>query len=222
GGGGGGGRGGSSSHSSHGISSSSPYGNMIDFLILGSFIGINFLFVKNGSVSRYKVYSKKREAMSTLKDFEIENPAWNFYEIETQIEESFPLIQEAWMNRDYSPVKHLMTDNFFDTHTVKMNWMLLKKEKNILSDVELKRVTPILAVENDENGEDFIWVLLKAKMIDYTINEENNCIIDGDYSTANSFEEFWKFIRKEDKWLADTILQVDDIESLDYFDKLKP
>ncbi|PWX44981.1 hypothetical protein CYK83_08305 [Clostridium perfringens] len=59
-------------------------------------------------------------------------------------------------------------------------------------------------------------------MIDYTINEENNCIIDGDYSTANSFEEFWKFIRKEDKWLADTILQVDDIESLDYFDKLKP
>ncbi|WP_460483816.1 Tim44 domain-containing protein, partial [Escherichia coli] len=76
-----------------------------------------------------------------------------------QIEESFPLIQEAWMNRDYSPVKHLMTDNFFDTHTVKMNWMLLKKEKNILSDVELKKVTPILAVENDENGEDFIWVL---------------------------------------------------------------
>lgn len=54
----------------------------------------------------------KREAMSTLKDFEIENPAWNFYEIETQIEESFPIIQEAWMNRDYSPVKHLMTDNF--------------------------------------------------------------------------------------------------------------
>ena len=187
---------------------------------------------KEGELTRLKrgVYATEDALANMMIDIEKIVPggilclysAWNFYEIETQIEESFPIIQEAWMNRDYSPVKHLMTDNFFDTHTVKMNWMLLKKEKNILSDVELKKVTPILAVENDENGEDFIWVLLKAKMIDYTINEENNCIIDGDYSTANSFEEFWKFIRKEDKWLADTILQVDDIESLDYFDKLKP
>ncbi len=61
GGGGGGGGGGSSSHSSHGSGSSSPYGNMINFLIFSSFIGINFLFVKNGSVSRYKVYSKKEK-----------------------------------------------------------------------------------------------------------------------------------------------------------------
>ncbi|HHD2781554.1 TPA: Tim44-like domain-containing protein, partial [Clostridium perfringens] len=202
------------SHNSH-------YENGISFLGITIFLGIHFIFFKNGSVYKYKIYSRKRETLSTIKDFEIENPSWNFYEIETQIEDSFPLIQEAWMNRDYSPVRHLMTDDFYKTHTVKMNWMILKKEKNILDRIKLNKVTPVLAVEDSENHDDFIWVLLNAKMVDYTINEENLEVIDGDPLATNSFEEFWKFVRKDDKWLADKILQVSDIDSLDYFDSLK-
>lgn len=96
-----------------------------------------------------------------------------------------------------------------------------KERKNILDRIKLNKVTPILAVEDNKNRDDFIWVLLNAKMVDYTINEENLKVIDGDPLNAHSFEEFWRFVRKDDKWLADKILQVNDIDSLDYFDSLK-
>lgn len=226
GGGSGGGGGGSSSSGGRGGGSSYSrndgdylYGNALNLLVITLFIGSNVLFFKRGKLSLYSISSKKNESLKTLKYLRKKDSSWNFKNIEKQIRYSFPLIQEAWMERDYSPVKELMTENFFNSHTVKMNWMLLKKEKNILDNIKLKKITPIKVNENKDNSEDFIWVLLKASMIDYTINEENNLIIDGNYSKSNTFYEFWKFVKKDDKWLADSILQLDRVDSLNYFER---
>lgn len=217
GGGGGGGGGGSSYSSSSGSGSSSGVGFIGMIVFLGGFLFIN---KKNNSISTVTLISTRKKILADLNELKINDPAWNFCEIETQIEDSFPLIQEAWMNRDYSPVRHLMTEDFYNTHTVKMNWMALRGEKNILKNIKLKKVIPMVAVENDENGDDYIWILLEARMIDYTINEKDNIITDGDPSMGNSFQEFWKFIKKDGKWLADTILQIDEV-SPNFFNNQK-
>ena len=46
-------------------------------------------------------------------------------------------------------------------------------------------------------------------MVDYIINTETNEKIEGnDYS--KSFVEFWKFVKKDEKWVLAKILQKDE------------
>ena len=62
-----------------------------------------------------------------------------------------------------------------------------------------------------------LWVSIKARMIDYMLNENTNEIVSGDPRKRSSFEEFWRFIRNGDIWVLDEIRQVDEIDSMDSF-----
>lgn len=52
----------------------------------------------------------------------------------------------------------------------------------------------------------------------YTIKEETNEIIEGNKYRITHFEEYWKFIKNEKRWVLDEIRQIDDINNLDIFD----
>ncbi|MET7040991.1 hypothetical protein WBZ18_09715 [Clostridium botulinum] len=47
-------------------------------------------------------------------------------------------------------------------------------------------------------------------MIDYTINEKTTQVVD-EKTRNSSFIEYWKFIKKNDSWVVDLIMQEDEV-----------
>ena len=51
-----------------------------------------------------------------------------------------------------------------------------------------------------------MWVYIKAKMIDYTIDDRTMEVISGSKNSA-SFVEYWKLIKENGCWVLDEIRQ---------------
>lgn len=58
----------------------------------------------------------------------------------------------------------------------------------------------------------------KSKAKDYIINEESGNLISGNKYKTLPFDEYWKFIRNNKRWILDEIRQIDDVDNLDFFD----
>lgn len=76
---------------------------------------------------------------------------------------------------------------------------------------------PVAVEDYEGTDKDSFWLYIKAKAIDYTINEEDNKVIEGYQSVSVEFEEYWKFIREEKSWVADEIKQTKDVVDLSFF-----
>lgn len=224
----GGGSGGSSSGGGGGTSSSSSssgshYGgsnyrgrnsNLGDIIIFGivacsASAGVFILKVKLGK--------KKTESIAAIKDLSKSDDNWDYKEIKKDIEEAFYKIGIAWMERNQDLAREYISDKLYDKHKSQTEWMMVRKEKNILENMTLLGAKPIGLKDCEGIDNDILWVHMKAKSIDYTINEETNEVIEGQDNKSVRYQEYWKFIRKEDRWVLDEIRQIDDIDDLNFF-----
>ena len=82
----------------------------------------------------------------------------------------------------------------------------MRHEQNILQNQKLLAALPVAV--NDFQGEDrdYMWVYIKAKMIDYTIDDRTMEVISGSKNSA-SFVEYWKLIKEIGCWVLDEIRQ---------------
>lgn len=214
--GGGGGRssssgGRSSSHSSS-RGRSNPIGSIVN-------LGIFFCMASGGAIIlKVKLSKKKIKSVAAIKKLSKNDDNWNYKEIKKNIEDAFYNIGIAWMERNQELAKEYMSDKLYDRHRIKTDWMEVRKEKNILEKMTLLGGTPIGLKDYEGTNKDSLWVHIKAKSIDYTINEETNKVIDGKNYKSVYYEEYWKFIRVKDRWIVDEIKQIDDIDDIEFFE----
>ncbi|GAA0085846.1 Tim44-like domain-containing protein [Clostridium sp. CTA-7] len=216
---GGGGGGGGSSSSSHGGSPGGSYRGRSN--PIASIINIG-MFVIIGSagtiVLKVRLSKKKVKSISAIKSLAKNDHNWDYDNIKNDIEEAFYKVQIAWMERNQDLAKEYMSEKLYIRHKSKTEWMKVRKEKNILEKIKLLSTTPIALKDEDGTSNDCLWIHIRAKSIDYTINEETNQIIEGNKYRVTHFEEYWKFIKSEKRWVLYEIKQIDDINDLDFFD----
>ena len=112
-----------------------------------------------------------------------------------------------------SLASEFVTEQFSQSLQTQLNWMKYKNQKNILKKIKLLSALPV-AVHDDPNDEnDHIWFYIKGKMIDYVIDTETMKKLSGSTSPAK-FEEYWQYVRKDDKWLLNKILQIDEEDQI--------
>ncbi len=127
------------------------------------------------------------------------------------------MIQIAWRERNQDFAKEFMSDYMYERLKLQTDAMKLMKEKNIIKKIALLEANPIGLQDKEGISKDCIWVHIKAKAKDYTINEETNEVIKGDDSISVHFEEYWKFIKKDKRWILDDIRQIYEKTDLDFF-----
>lgn len=220
GGGSGGGGGGGSSSSGRSRSSSTTrrrntlMGNIVNIV----FLGVGVAGATIGRIKyKAKILKKKSQSISAIKKFEREDEGWDYTNIKNDITDTFYKVQKAWMERDQSLAKDCMSEDIYKKHETKTNWMKIKGEKNILKDIKLLEINPVGAMDSQDDLNDTLWVNIKAEMIDYTINENTNTVVSGSRNTKDTFEEFWKFIRRNNRWVLDEIRQVEEVQDLNEF-----
>ncbi len=212
--GGSGGSRGGSSHSSTGVRSNGRGSTLGSIINLGIFMAMGST---GAIVYKFKVAKKKKECVTTIKSLADKDENWNYEKIKNDIQEVFDKVGIAWIEMDQELSRGYVSDKLFENHRMKLEWMKIRKEKNIIEGLTLLGIT-VLGLE-DRYGidKDVLWTKIKATSIDYTINEETNQIIKGDASRPIGYEEYWRFIKTPERWVLDEIKQIEEIEDLEFF-----
>jgi predicted lipid-binding transport protein (Tim44 family) len=102
-------------------------------------------------------------------------------------------VQGAWMNRDLSTVKNLLTDEMKGVVQRDIDALLRDKKVNRLENIAVRKVEIIETWQ--ETGQDFLTVLLTANLLDYTTDDSTGEVVEGSKTDPVRFEEFWTFTR---------------------------
>jgi predicted lipid-binding transport protein (Tim44 family) len=102
-------------------------------------------------------------------------------------------IQGAWMNRNLSPVNSLLTDEMITIIQGDIDRLLREKKVNRLENIAVRNVDVTEAWQ--ESGWDFITVLFRANLLDYTTDDSTGGVIEGSKIEPIKFEEYWTFTR---------------------------
>jgi predicted lipid-binding transport protein (Tim44 family) len=102
-------------------------------------------------------------------------------------------VQGAWMGRDMTPVRDLLTPEMYETMQKDSERMRGEHRIDRLENIAVRSVEVTEAWQ--ENGHDYVTVRFLASMLDYTVDERTNDVIKGSRSEPVKFEEYWTFTR---------------------------
>lgn len=179
----------------------------------GSLLGdiLNFalapLILCSGAIAfTYHLKKKARNNRKLMSRFDDSDPAWKFADIKKRVEESFYVIQQGWSNRDLTKAGSYLSDELRKEYSIKLEWMALRSERNILKEIRLDSIEPVAVSDSKDNSKDYIWFYIRAHMVDYVENEQEMSIESGS-TNSRPFVEFWMFTREHDAWVLNRILQ---------------
>ena len=95
--------------------------------------------------------------------------------------------------------------------------MEYRNKKNVLENITLLQALPVAVHDDPDNSRDYIWFYIKGKMVDYTIDTTTQLKTDGNMSPS-TFVEYWRFVRKDDSWVLNKILQKDEEEQIPFIE----
>jgi predicted lipid-binding transport protein (Tim44 family) len=102
-------------------------------------------------------------------------------------------LQAAWMARDMAPVRELLTPDMYETMQKDAERLRAERRVDRMENIAVRSVDVTEAWQ--ENGRDYVTVHFLASMLDYTIDERSNEVINGSRSDPVKFEEYWTFVR---------------------------
>ena len=102
-------------------------------------------------------------------------------------------VQAGWMRRDLSSYRNLLGDQLAAEYAAEFTRMEEKGIINKLESIAIRTVDMVAA--GSTGGEDFVTVLFKANLLDYTVNENTGEVLEGSDTLPVKFEEEWTFAR---------------------------
>jgi len=106
--------------------------------------------------------------------------------------DNFFKIQGAWINRDMTAVKNILTQEMFNILQKDAGKLKAEKKINKLDNIAVRSVEITEAWQ--EGGTDFITVSILASILDYTESESGE-LLTGSKTEPVKFEEYWTFAR---------------------------
>lgn len=121
------------------------------------------------------------------------DPAFNIENFKETVEDLFFRIQAGWMNRSLEGIENVLTPGMADYFEGEFARLKKQGKINRLENIAVRKVEP--AEVWQETGKDYITVLFTANLLDYTVDDVNGSILEGDRLNPVKFQEFWTFCR---------------------------
>jgi predicted lipid-binding transport protein (Tim44 family) len=102
-------------------------------------------------------------------------------------------IQAAWMSRDMSAVRDLLTPEMYEALQKDCERLRTEHRVDRMENISIRSVDVSEAWQ--ESGQDFVTVRLLASLLEYTVDERSNEVVTGSRTTPVKFEEYWTFTR---------------------------
>lgn len=110
-----------------------------------------------------------------------------------EFEHAFVAIQQAWQNQEMTPVRHFVTDGIYEKFAVQFRTQQLQNYREKLEQISVDNVR--IAEWRCEGMFEVLTIEVIASMIDSRVSLDTGRGISGS-SSANSFVEYWSFIRQ--------------------------
>jgi len=120
------------------------------------------------------------------------DPSFDERRFTDQCTDLFFRIQGAWINRDMTAIRGVLTDEMFGILQEEADKLKAAKKINKLDNIAVRNVD--LTEAWQEAGKDFITVKFLANLVDYTVSESGE-LLDGSKTEPVKFEEYWTFTR---------------------------
>lgn len=102
-------------------------------------------------------------------------------------------VQAGWMRRDLDSYRHLLGAEITAEYDRHFQEMKEKGQTNKLESIAIRTVDVTQA--GSDGREDFITVLFKANLLDYTVDDKSGELLDGSMTNPVKFEEEWTWAR---------------------------
>jgi predicted lipid-binding transport protein (Tim44 family) len=181
--------------------SSSKIFSILIFAIIGG------ILVVYSSIISIMLFSKRKKANKSLKQFQRQDSIWNHPTMTSRIEEIFFEVHKAWTERDQNIAKESLTQNMFLEQKRKTDKLIKSGRKNVLESINLVEASIISVTDFKDNSKDIFSSHIKGKMINYIIDDKTEKVISGDNKHYKPFEEIWHFKREGNKWVLSEIDQ---------------
>jgi predicted lipid-binding transport protein (Tim44 family) len=108
--------------------------------------------------------------------------------------DGFFQLQAAWGERDLGRVAGLLTPELKTTLDVELVKLRNARRVNHLENVTVRETRLVEAWQ--EFGKEYVTMLFRANLLDYTIDESSGAVVEGDRHAPVKFEEYWTFMRQ--------------------------
>lgn len=102
-------------------------------------------------------------------------------------------VQAAWTARDMGSVRDLLTPEMHATLQEQCDRLRAERRVNRLENIAVRSAEVTEAWQ--EGGQDFVTVRFLANLLDYTVDETSNQVMEGSRTEPVKFEEYWTFVR---------------------------
>jgi len=102
-------------------------------------------------------------------------------------------LQAAWTARDMGSVRTLMSPEMYETMQQECDRRRAERRINRLENIAVRSAQVTEAWQ--ESGQDFVTVHFLASLLDYTVEETSNQVLEGSRTEPVKFEEYWTFSR---------------------------
>jgi len=205
---------------SHGMGSGGFGGSgfgLVEILLLGGLLYIIYMFIKKrkeaASTAGYSYQTgaspstgqqtgfadsprdqgnAEGDAQTGLRHIRQMDPSFDEARFSDLCMDNFFKIQGAWINRDMTVVKNILTQEMFGILQRDGDKLKAEKKINKLDNIAVRSVEITEAWQ--EGGTDFITVRIVASLLDYTVSESGD-VLSGSKTEPVKFEEYWTFTR---------------------------
>ena len=102
-------------------------------------------------------------------------------------------VQGGWMHRDMTVLSPLMTNEMGRQFQQDIDGLKAQGRINRLENIAIRNVELVEAWQ--ELGTDYITCQIKASLLDYTVDDKTQAVIEGSETAPTTFEEFWTLAR---------------------------
>ena len=142
------------------------------------------------------------EGLAMIRQTDSGFDANHFVEVASDV---FFKVQAGWMRRDIGSYRHLLGEELAGEYEQQFAEMHQLGHINKLESISIRKVEIVAA--GQENGEDFVTVLFTANLLDYTVDEHSDALVEGSMTDPVKFGEEWTWARPvgTEAWLLEGI-----------------
>ena len=149
-------------------------------------------FSGNDYRSHSAMPTSHKETLSALIE---KDPAFSEQMIVSKVNNMFMRLQLAWMNKKWEEARPFENDALFNTHKMQLDQYIASKRTNKIEDIAILNTDVLKYYAAGEF--EYLDILIKARFIDYVIEDEKGQLVKGDKFRLVHMTYVWKLVRKQ-------------------------
>jgi predicted lipid-binding transport protein (Tim44 family) len=100
--------------------------------------------------------------------------------------------QSAWTTRDFASLRERVTMEMYGALQAQCTRLRSAHRVNRVTEIE---IIAVVTEAWQEGGRDYVTAHIGGSMVDYTVDEVSDRLVDGSRTIPRAVEEFWTFAR---------------------------